>query len=68
MKRTKSVNFNLSSDLYAKVEEYSKAHQIPIEEVIQMALAEYFDSGLLLEEEKKRKRIWDIIDVPEDDC
>ena len=68
MKRTKSVNFNLSSDLYAKVEEYSNAHEIPIEKVIQMALAEYFESGLLLEEEKKRKRIWDIINVPEDDC
>ena len=68
MKGTKNINLNLSFDLYAKVEEYAKDHEIPIDKVIQIALTEFFDIGLLLEGEPKRKQIWDIIDVPANDC
>ena len=67
MIRTKDINFKLSFDLFTKVEQYAKDHEIPIEKVIQMALIEFFDIGPLLEGEQKRKQIWDIIDVPADD-
>lgn len=66
MKRINSINVSLSNDLYKNVEKYARDHEIPIEEVIRMAIEEFFEIGLLLEQEQKRKSIWDIIDIPED--
>ena len=68
MKETKEINFNISSDLYAKIKQYSIDHKVPIENVIQMALTKFFDIVPLLEGEKGRKEVWDIIDMPDDDC
>lgn len=66
MKDTKDIKFTFSSALYAKIEQYAKSHAIPLEEIIRMALEEFFDIGSLLKEEQKRKKIWDIIDFIED--
>lgn len=66
MKGINNINVSLSNDLYKNVKKYANDHQIPIEEVIRMAIDEFFDIGPLLEEKQKRKSIWDIIDVPED--
>ena len=68
MKETKEINFNISSGLYARIKQYSIDHKVPIENVIQMALTEFFNIGQLLEGEKVRKEVWDIIDMPDDDC
>jgi hypothetical protein len=66
MKGINSINVSLSNDLYKNVKKYAKDHEISIEEVVRMAINEFFDIGPLLEQEQKRKSIWDIIDIPED--
>ncbi|MEJ2637159.1 MAG: hypothetical protein P8184_17980 [Calditrichia bacterium] len=67
MKETKEISISLSPNLYEKMANYARQHEIPLEKVIQMALIEFFEVGPLLEGDRKRKQIWDIIDVPEDD-
>ncbi len=65
MKETKEIIINIPLDLHSMAEQYANKHEIPLEKVFHMALKEFFDITPLLEKEKERKSIWDIIDVPE---